>query len=274
MTTESNRVALVTGGASGIGRALGAALVAQGARVVLADVDAGRVQATAAELGCVGRALDVRDPEQWRALVEEIRAELGPIDLLVNNAGRVQTGETHLLERADWSGVIDVNLYGVVNGVQAVYPSMVERRAGQIINVASIAGLFPSAGQVSYVASKFGVVGLSHALRVEAARHRVRVSVACPGVIHTPMRDTLTVKGMDPEALRAQLPKGIPVERCARVILAGARRDRPTILVTWLAKALAALMRLSPTLGHWVNRRMFDHLIRRANTPPRVAPTA
>ena len=272
MSKYANTVAIITGGASGIGLELGRQLVSKGARVVLADVNGEAVAEAAAKLGCWGRRLDVCSADEWRTLVAEVEAEVGPVGLLINNAGRAQTGETHLFDASDWSGIIDVNLYGVVNGVQAVYPAMVERGAGQIINVASIAGLFPSAGQVSYVASKFGVVGLSHALRAEAARHGVQVSVACPGIIHTPMRDTLSVKGADADAIRAQLPKGMPVDRCARQILNGAERNRATILVTALARVLALVMRVSPSLGHFLNRKMFDHLLAHAHTSPPAAP--
>lgn len=198
MRDLSNQIVFITGGASGIGRGLAERFGAAGARCFIADVNQDLVREAARSMGCTGVALDVCDAGQVRAVIEGITREHGPIDFLVNSAGIVRAGETHLFEYDDWKRVLDVNLYGVVNCIHAVYPEMVRRRAGHIVNIASIAGLFPSAGQVSYVASKSAVVGLSHALRVEAAAHGVKVSVACPGIIDTPMTRGFSVKSKNP----------------------------------------------------------------------------
>ncbi|MCA9534310.1 MAG: SDR family oxidoreductase [Myxococcales bacterium] len=253
MTNPPSRVALVTGGASGIGRCLAERLVRSGAVCVVADRNQALVEETAAALGCHGVALDVRDVGQVAAAVAEITASRGPIDLLINSAGITRAGETHGLAYDDWKDVIDVNLYGVVNCVHAVYPQMVGRRAGQIVNIASIAGLFPAAGQVSYVASKYAVVGLSQALRAEAACHGVRVSVVCPGIIDTPMTRNLSVKAEKASRIEGLIPRGIPVERCADDILAGMERNDATILIGGLARSLYALNRASPRLAGALN---------------------
>lgn len=263
----SGRVALVTGGASGIGRALGAALHEAGARVVLTDVHEAEVVAAAAEIGCLGRPLDVRDAAAFTALVDDLERTLGPVALLFNNAGIVQTGEAHTFALDDWRRVLDVNLYGVVHGVQAVFARMAARGAGRIVNVASVAGLFPTAGQASYVASKFGVVGLSQALRAEGADLGVQVHAVCPGVIATRMTRELPVKGVDPARLHAMVPRGLSAERCAQVILQGMARDRGLILVTWEARLLWWLQRFAPGLGAWVNRRALRMLRRRLDVP-------
>lgn len=263
LTYYRDKVVLITGGASGIGRSLGEALVREGAKVILSDYDALRVATASEGIGCESAPLDVRDREEFEALVGRIVKTHGHLDILINNAGVAVTGETHRFDYEDWKRVVDINLYGVINGVHAAYPSMVERQSGHIINIASIAGLFPSAGQVSYVASKHAVVGLSHALRSEAADHGVRVTVVCPGIIATPMRDSISVKGQGNEKLLQALPEGMPVERCARIILRRSARNAHTIVVTPLANLLAGVMRLSPGLGLWMNRLIFRHMRRK-----------
>ena len=191
---------MVTGGASGIGLALGRALVAAGAHVVLADIagdDAHRradeLTATAATGGgggsATGRRLDVTDGDDVRRAVREVVARHGRLDLLVNNAGISLGGPTHELTAAHWDRIIDVNLRGVVNGVLAGYPQMVEQRHGQIVNTASGAGLVGLPFVAAYSATKHAVVGLSSALRPEAALHGVRVSALCPGAVETPILD-------------------------------------------------------------------------------------
>lgn len=253
MRDLTNQNVFITGGASGIGRGLAERFGAAGARCFIADVNEDLVREAARSMGCTGVALDVRDAGQVRAAIDGIVREHGPIDFLVNSAGIVRAGETHLFEYDDWKRVLDVNLYGVVNCIHAVYPEMVRRRTGHIVNIASIAGLFPSAGQVSYVASKSAVVGLSHALRVEAAAHGVKVSVACPGIIDTPMTRGFSVKSKNPDKVKSLIPRGIEVGECCDVILRGVDRNDATILVGGLAHTLASLHRASPWLSGKLN---------------------
>lgn len=253
MSGLSNRVAFITGGASGIGRCIAERLVGAGATCVMADLNRELVQEQAASVGCTGVTLDVRDHEQVRAVLDEVERDHGPVDLLFNCAGITRTGETHDLDYNDWKQVIDVNLYGVVNCVHAAYPRMVRRKTGHIVNIASVAGLFPAPGQVSYVASKYAVVGLSHALRPEAACHGVKVSVACPGIIDTPMTRNLSVKGKSAGKVKRLIPQGISVERCTDDILRGVERNDATILVGKLAHSLARLNRASPSLAGALN---------------------
>ncbi|MEY2449380.1 MAG: hypothetical protein QOH79_2856 [Acidimicrobiaceae bacterium] len=237
--------ALVTGGASGIGRALGTALEAAGARVVLADVATGD--------GGACRHLDVRDAAAFEALVNEI----GPVGLLVNCAGISLGGATHEMSASHWDRIIDVNIRGVVNGVRAVYPSMVERGRGQIVNVASGAGLVAPPFVAAYAMTKHAIVGLSTALRAEAALHGVRVSVLCPGAVETPILDRLPDADLPPTEtapvtarryLAAVRQKPVHVDRFARLALKGIERDRAIVVVPASARSLWYLHRLSPTL--------------------------
>ncbi len=192
LRTYAGAVAVVTGGASGIGRALSEALAGRGADVVIADRQAELAEEVAAGLRKAGRRataafLDVRDfPAVDRLVLETVEAR-GRLDYFFNNAGIGIGGEVRDYAIEDWSQVFEVNIQGVANGVQAAYPVMVRQRFGHIVNTASMAGLMPSPMTVAYAASKHAVVGLSISLRVEAAEEGVRVSVLCPGVIRTPI---------------------------------------------------------------------------------------
>jgi NAD(P)-dependent dehydrogenase (short-subunit alcohol dehydrogenase family) len=185
-------VAIVTGGASGIGAALGRELAHQGARVVLADRQlelASEVVATINGAGGKAEAveLDVRDAIAFDAVVALTIERHGRLDYLFNNAGIAIGGEMREYRLDDWRDVVDVNLMGVVHGVQASYGRMIAQGYGHIVNTASVAGLLPSPFMGSYTTTKHAVVGLSRALRAEAARYGVRVSTLCPGVIRTPI---------------------------------------------------------------------------------------
>jgi NAD(P)-dependent dehydrogenase (short-subunit alcohol dehydrogenase family) len=188
----AGKVAVITGGASGIGRALAGELARRGAEVVIADRQTQVAQEVVAAIRAAGgkassAEVDVRSFESLKQLVDATVARCGRLDYFFNNAGIGVGGPIEAYTPADWDDVFDVNLRGVAYGVQAVYPVMIAQGFGHIINTASVAGLLPSVGTASYSASKFAVVGLSKALRVEAAYHGIRVSVLCPGAIRTPI---------------------------------------------------------------------------------------
>jgi NAD(P)-dependent dehydrogenase (short-subunit alcohol dehydrogenase family) len=192
LRTYQGAVAIITGGASGIGRALGEELARRGAEVVLADLQADGAAEAAAHIRANGgkaRAvlLDVTDFASVDQLVQETVAASGRLDYLFNNAGIVVAGEAHFYQIEDWHQVINVNLFGVANGVQAAYPIMRKQGFGHIVNTASVAGLVPVGGLLSYSASKHAVVGLSTSLRMEAELVGVRVSALCPGAVETPI---------------------------------------------------------------------------------------
>lgn len=257
--------ALVTGGASGIGRALGAALEADGARVVLADIAAG---------GGACHHLDVRDAAAFEALVGEV----GEVDLLISCAGISLGGATHEMSASHWDRIIDVNIRGVVNGVRAVYPSMIERGRGQIVNVASGAGLVAPPFVAAYAMTKHAVVGLSTALRAEAALHGVRVNVLCPGAVDTPILDRLPDADLPPTVsapvtarsyLGVVRQKPVDVDRFARLALKGIRRDRGIIVVPAAARSLWYLHRLSPGLTGAITKVLARRVNRTLLSPRR-----
>lgn len=261
-----DQVALVTGAASGIGRALAGELARAGAVVVLLDVDADGVARAAADLTAAGAraeglALDVTRADAFEAVVRDARARHGRVDLLFNVAGIGLVAVAHDLTPADWARVLDVNLGGVVHGVAAAYPLMVAQGRGQIVNVASLAGLVPTPGLVAYSASKHAVVGLSGSLREEARHHGVRVTCVCPGMVETPMLSRpSSFLNLDGPKLRERLLFGaITPEACARAILRAARRDRALVTVGGGAWFTYLLWRVAP----WLVRAIARALARR-----------
>jgi 2-hydroxycyclohexanecarboxyl-CoA dehydrogenase len=181
------RTALVTGGASGIGAATCRRLAAEGARVAVTDLDAGRAGELAAELSGAAFELDVRSTESVRAAVEAAEDELGPVDVLVNNAGYDEFSFFVNTDESLWDRVLAVNLRGVLAVTHAVLPGMQERGYGRIVNVASEAGRVGSHGSAAYSAAKGGVIGFTKAVAREAARHGVTCNAVAPGPIETPL---------------------------------------------------------------------------------------
>ncbi|OMC44874.1 SDR family oxidoreductase [Mycobacterium sp. IS-1264] len=259
--TVSGKIALVTGGASGIGAALTTKLFDGGAEIWIADRQIAMAQELAQRLDSGGvRAhaieLDVRDYSSFERAVAEVVERSGRIDYLFNNAGIGVAGEADSYTLEDWNDVFDVNLRGVVHGIQAVYPHMIRQGSGHIVNTASMAGLVASPGSVSYTATKHAVVGISKALRVEAERHGVQVSVLCPGAIRTPILTggkygRVDMPGVSDEdllksweRLRPMAPE-IFAERALRAVLRG---DAIIVVPAWW-KAFWYLERLSPALS-------------------------
>lgn len=267
-----SKIALITGGASGIGRAFGEALASRQIEVVLADRQAELAEQTATSIReAGGRAiaveLDVRDPGAFQRVVDQTVARAGRIDYLFNNAGIGVGGDMADYALRDWDDVFDVNLRGVAHGIQAVYPIMRRQGRGHIINTASCAGLLPAPSAGSYTATKHAVVGLSKALRIEAKQHGVRVSVLCPGVIRTAIlragkygRTNLTPDGE--QKMMAFWDKLRPMDprEFASIALHQIERNVPIIVVPRWWKLLWLFDRLSPRLSLWVWQRTYDRM--------------
>ena len=189
MQRFSGRVAFITGGARGIGRATASAFAGEGARVVVADVDGGAAESTARELGggAIAVQLDVADTGSVKAAVATALARAERIDVLVNNAGI--TRDATLLKTSDeaWDAVIAVNLSGTFNMTREVAAHMVARGSGAIINASSIVGIYGNFGQSNYVATKAGVIGMTRVWARELGRKGVRVNCIAPGFIVTDM---------------------------------------------------------------------------------------
>ena len=187
----SNAVALVTGGSTGIGRAIAARLASLGASVAICARNHANLSDTAAELKKFGRrvffqAADVTRDDDVQDLAAKVESELGPISILVNNAGIGLFGAVHEKSEADWDRVLDTNLKSVFLVSRAVVPSMIRRGSGDIINISSLAGRNAFAGGGIYCASKWGVHGLSFCMAEDLREHGIRVSVVAPGSVATP----------------------------------------------------------------------------------------
>ncbi len=187
-------VAIITGSASGIGKALAKELAKRGCSLVLADVQGSLVNRVALEINKSGgralaRQVNVTCFSTMTDLIRETIEKFGRLDYMFNNAGIGIDGTADQYDIDDWNQVIDVNLFGTINGIQAAYPIMAEQGFGQIVNTASIAGLVPIPGMVAYCTSKHAVVGLSKSLAPEAAQKGVGLNLLCPGYIQTPFLD-------------------------------------------------------------------------------------
>lgn len=255
------RVALITGGASGIGRALGQRLAEGGATVVLADRQIELAREAAAGIRAAGGsawavALDVRDADAFRDVAAEVARREGSIDLFFNNAGIGVAGELADYDQRAWDDVLDVNLRGVAYGIDAVYPIMVGQGSGHIINTASMAGWLPMPRGASYAASKHAVVGLTKALRIEGATHGVRASVLCPGAIQTPILLGGTFGGQVgrrvPDAVMKKLWKRLRpmnVDAFAAEVLEDVAANEPYIIVPRWWKAIWLFERVAPRVS-------------------------
>lgn len=206
----TNKVALVTGSASGMGRKTAQRLAQAGAAVVINDIDADKVHSTVDDfkqqgLRAFGAVADISRSESVAGMVQAAVAEFGRIDILVNNAGLERAGPLRKLTEADWDLTVDVNLKGAFLCAQAVHGLMVENKFGRIINIASRAWL-GGAGQSPYSSAKAGMVGLTRALALELGKSGITSNCIAPGLIHTPMWDSLPEK--DRSYLLSKQPTG------------------------------------------------------------------
>lgn len=278
-SSVSGKVAFVTGGASGIGEALTTELVRGGAEVWIADRQTGRADDLAQRLGNGGAKvhaidLDVRDFSSFERGVAEAVEQCGRIDYLFNNAGIGVSGEIDSYTLDDWTDVFDVNLLGVVHGIQAVYPVMIRQGSGHIVNTASMAGLTTTVGQASYTATKHAVVAISRTLRIEAERHGVRASALCPGVIRTPILTggeygRIKMAGVsDDEMLRSwERLRPMDADKFAKRVLRAVLRNDAMIIVPRWWKAWWYMERLSPALALRFSKRLLKELRKMESTP-------
>lgn len=207
-----NKVAFITGGARGIGKAIAVACAREGADIVIGDVNAQEAENSALEIGklgvkTLGLALDVTDFVQVEALVNKILDKLGKVDILVNNAGITKDNLLIRMNQSEWDAVLNVNLKGTFNCLKAVSRPMIKQRSGRIINIASIIGIIGNAGQANYSASKAGIIALTKTAAKELASRSVNVNAVAPGFIQTEMTAKL------PDELKQKMLASIPMNR-------------------------------------------------------------
>jgi NAD(P)-dependent dehydrogenase (short-subunit alcohol dehydrogenase family) len=278
------KTALVTGAASGIGRATALAFAAAGADLVLCDLNEDGLAEVAGEVERRGRRafkrrVDVASREAMQAFAAEVHREREAVDMVVNNAGVAIGGGFLDTPLADWDWIVSINLMGVVHGCHFFLPPMVARgRGGHVVNVASAAGFVASAQLAAYSATKFAVVGLSEALREELHPHGIAVTTVCPGIIDTPITRNARMLGRtaSPEARAALVAvyqrRGYAPERVAANILKAIARRRAVAPISPEAWTMYLLKRLSPGLMARISRRMTARMEREMGAASRAGP--
>jgi NAD(P)-dependent dehydrogenase (short-subunit alcohol dehydrogenase family) len=254
-----SKVAIVTGGGSGIGAALCRELARRGAQVVVTDLRVADAEHVAEEIVAGGghaepRAVDVSDQVAVHRLVSETVAAYGRLDYLFNNAGIAIGGDARDLTLEHWRQVLDVDLYGVLHGCLAAYPVMAQQGFGHIVNTSSAAAFFPDPGNGPYCTAKHALIGLSLSLRLEGADLGVKVSVVCPGLVRSNiyqnagiinMPRLASLRGRDRERAAGAPDRMMPADRAARGILDGVARNEAVIVfpanVRWARRLYAVL---------------------------------
>ncbi|RNL62134.1 SDR family oxidoreductase [Nocardioides marmoriginsengisoli] len=229
-------VVAITGGAQGIGRATAEAFAAKGARVAIGDLNEVLAKEAAAEFGGTGHPLDVTDPESYAAFLDAVAAQHGPLDVLVNNAGVMPNGGFLELDVRTDRMTIEINLFGVLHGMRLALPGMLERGRGHIVNVASLAGKFPVKGLATYNASKFAVVGLTAATRLEYVDRGISITAVLPSAV-----DTALASGLDMKPIPKVKPSQI-----ADAVVGSLRSRKAEIAVPSYVGALANAATLTP----------------------------
>jgi len=268
VTTLRGRTAVVTGAASGIGRATALACARRGARLAICDLDENGLAATAEQARALGsevrtQRVDVADRDAMRAFADAVHGDVEAVDLLVNNAGVAIGGGFLHTGLSDWDWIVSINIMGVVYGCHYFVPKMVARgRGGHVANVASAAGYVASAELAAYSTTKFAVVGLSEALRDELRPHGIGVTAICPGLINTPITRSARMRGPDGTAETRQRLIAIyerrndTAERVAENILRAVQHNRAVAPISPEAWVMYYAKRIMPTalarLGRWI----------------------
>jgi short-subunit dehydrogenase len=262
----TGRVVVVTGAGSGIGRELAVHAGRRGATLSLCDRDEAGLEQTldlvrASGANAEGQVVDVSDAEQMAVFGKTTIEQFGAPDLLINNAGIAVIGGILDTTLADWGRLLGVNVMGVVHGINAFVPAMAERGGGHVVNVASAAGLLANPQLGGYSATKHAVVGLSEALRIELAPHRVGVTAVCPGIVDTAITRNSAYRGGDAAARKAKTAKtyarrGYTPARAAANILKAVDRNRAVAPIAPEAHVMYVLSRVAPPLARRLSALM------------------
>jgi 3-dehydrosphinganine reductase len=248
----ADRVVVITGGSSGLGKELAARFLKAGAKVALIARDAAKLEAVKDELGPAGKAVaysaDVADSAAVDRAFRAIAAEVGPPDVLVNCAGILHEATFADEDPQTFRAIMDINFFGTVHCVRAVLPFFRERRAGRIVNVSSMAGRMGTYGYSAYCASKHAVVGLTESLRLELRPLGVRLHLVCPGEFDSPMVDAVNAYRSAANRALVQTMPTLPAAAVADAVMAGVRRGRYLIVPGAMTRAVDGLNRFAPGL--------------------------
>jgi NAD(P)-dependent dehydrogenase (short-subunit alcohol dehydrogenase family) len=261
---------LITGAASGIGRATAIAAAGRGAELFLTDRDGEGLERVAAEIGQAGGAVshfavaDVANHEAVVAFAEEVHAIAPSMDVVMNVAGISTWGRIEQLEHEHWRRTIDIDLMGPISVLECFVPPMIEaRRSGHIVNVSSVAGLFGLPWHAPYSAAKFGLRGVSEVLRFDLRKHGIGVSLVCPGAVKTPLVGTVEIVGVDRESPRVRKlfalfeKRAVTPESVAEKIVEATERNRYMVFTSPDGRIL-----------HWIQRKFsppYELIMRRMN---------
>jgi NADP-dependent 3-hydroxy acid dehydrogenase YdfG len=253
---------LITGAASGLGKAMADRWAAGGARVLITDRDAETGEVAAKELGQTFLRLDVTDDAAWQAALEWCTREWGGLDVLVNNAGVAAAGRFERITLEDWQWALEANVMGVVRGCRTFVPLFKRQRSGTIVNIASLAALTNLPAMSSYNVSKAGVVALSQTLRHELAPYGVSTTVVCPGFVHTNLGSTM--RSPDPEASqvmnRLMKASTVTAQDVAHQVFAAVERGRFLVLTHGDGRRFHLIQRLAPKRADKVRIRFWRRL--------------
>jgi NAD(P)-dependent dehydrogenase (short-subunit alcohol dehydrogenase family) len=249
----------VTGAASGIGRAVAEAAAREGAVLHLTDIQGDLLDTVAGEIRRDGgevvftRAADLSDYQAVRALAADLTRDHGSMDVVMNIAGISTWGTVRSLEHSDWQRLVDVNLMGPIHVIEELVPPMIEaRRGGHLVNVSSAAGIIGMPWHAAYSASKFGLRGVSEVLRFDLRRHRIGVSLVCPGGVRTPLTQTVRIAGIDKESpafRKAQAgfhKRAVTPEKAAEAIIRGVHRNKYWVYTSNDIRLIHLLQRYFP----------------------------
>ncbi|UGB30563.1 SDR family NAD(P)-dependent oxidoreductase [Metabacillus sp. B2-18] len=252
---ETRKVAIVTGGASGIGKAICYELVAQQVFVIICDIDDEKGSALEQEINqnvIHSRFihLNVTDHKDVEAIITGTYEEFGRLDYLFNNAGIAMYGELYDMSMEEWQDIVNVNLWGVIHGTQVGYKIMKEQGFGHIVNTASAAGLGPSPISAAYSTTKHAVVGLTTSLHYEAEEFGVKISTLCPAFVDTPIFDSAKAINIDKSIIRQQVSKQkmMTPEQLAKITLKSIHKNTPIICPMPMRKTMDIVFTIFPKL--------------------------
>lgn len=261
MEYYKDKVAIVTGAASGLGRKLAEQLGRYGAKVAAVDINQEGAEEVADAIKKAGGEalfgyLDVTLYENTRRIVTDVVNRYGRLDLLFNNAGTALTGEIRDLSVEHWRGVLDVNLWGVIYCAISSYDVMVKQGYGQIVNISSLAGLIPIPKEIPYSTSKWAIVGFSNALRVEGADLGIKVNLVCPGVMRTPIHESTQQIKVDRMKVKpSRFSYFMDPAKAASIILKQVEHNRAVIVFPFYARILWWLYRINPAIMNLLFRK-------------------
>jgi NAD(P)-dependent dehydrogenase (short-subunit alcohol dehydrogenase family) len=263
---------LITGAASGIGRATALAMARLGAKVILTDINQEGLEETCrlvtqsgGELG-PHAAFDVRSFEDMKAFADKVHGEAGPLDVLINNAGIALFALVEDMTHEHWQKVIGINLWGPIHGIECFLPAMIRAKHGHLVNISSTAGLTGAPWHAAYSSAKWGLVGLSEVLRYDLMQHHLGVTVVCPGAVNTPLKYTVEIMKVDRETDRAKKilerfdKHTVSPEKVADLIVDAIRKEKFLVITSFDIKLVYFLKRHFFPAYHLIMRKVSQTL--------------